>query len=175
MWKSLYLLTIFRLTSYYKWPRKFGWASLSANIEMGKLQNQQIPFFLISPKTKLNHNIKKCIQTKSNTPTSQTPLWILLEIPLCPPSWFPLLSKTASDKWYYSPPDGNSQVTLVVKNLPASAGDKRCRFHLWVGKIPCSRKWQPTPVFLPGKSHGQRSLAGFSPWGCKELDTTEVP
>ena len=34
--------------------------------------------------------------------------------------------------------------------------------------------WQPTPVFLPGKSHGQRSLAGQSPWGCKELDTTEV-
>ena len=35
------------------------------------------------------------------------------------------------------------------------------------------RKWQPTPVFLPGKSHGQRSLVGYSPWGCKELDTTE--
>ena len=35
------------------------------------------------------------------------------------------------------------------------------------------RKWQPTPVFLPGKSHGQRSLAGYSPWGHKELDTTE--
>ena len=34
--------------------------------------------------------------------------------------------------------------------------------------------WQPTPVFLPGESHGQRSLAGYSPWGCKELDTTEV-
>ena len=35
------------------------------------------------------------------------------------------------------------------------------------------RKWQPTPVFLPGKSHGQRSLAGYSPWGRKESDTTE--
>ena len=35
------------------------------------------------------------------------------------------------------------------------------------------RKWQSTPVFLPGKFHGQRSLAGYSPWGCKELDTTE--
>ena len=33
--------------------------------------------------------------------------------------------------------------------------------------------WQPTPVLLPGKSHGQRSLVGFSPWGCEELDTTE--
>ena len=38
---------------------------------------------------------------------------------------------------------------------------------------PQRRKWQPTPVFLPGKFHGQRSLAGYSPWGCKELDTTE--
>ena len=35
------------------------------------------------------------------------------------------------------------------------------------------RKWQPTPVFLPGKSHGQRGLVGYSPWGCKELDMTE--
>ena len=35
------------------------------------------------------------------------------------------------------------------------------------------RKWQPTPAFLPGKSHGQRILAGYSPWGCKELDMTE--
>ena len=42
-----------------------------------------------------------------------------------------------------------------------------------VGKIPWSRKWQPTPVFLPGKSHGQRNLMGYSPWGCKKLDMTE--
>ena len=49
---------------------------------------------------------------------------------------------------------------------------KRCGFDLWVGKIPRRRKWQPTPVFLPGKSHEQRSLADYSPWGHKELDTT---
>ena len=46
-------------------------------------------------------------------------------------------------------------------------------FNPWVGKIPWRRKWQPTPVFLPGKSHGWRSLAGYSPWGRKELDMTE--
>ena len=40
-------------------------------------------------------------------------------------------------------------------------------------KIPWRREWQPTPVFLPGESHGQRSLVGYSPWGCKELDTNE--
>ena len=48
-----------------------------------------------------------------------------------------------------------------------------CKFDPWVGKIPWSRKWQPIPVFLSGKSHGQRSMTGYSPWGYKELDTTE--
>ena len=53
----------------------------------------------------------------------------------------------------------------VVKNPPADAGDSD-----W---IPWRRKWQPTTVFLPGKSHGQKSLGGYSPWGCKESDMTE--
>ena len=64
-------------------------------------------------------------------------------------------------------------MALVVKNLSASARNKRCELNPWVGKIPWRRKWQPTPVFLPGKSHGQRSLAGYSPWGHRESDTTE--
>ena len=42
---------------------------------------------------------------------------------------------------------------------------RRCRFDLWVRKIPWRRKWQLTPVLLPGKFHGQRSLVGYSPWG----------
>ena len=45
--------------------------------------------------------------------------------------------------------------------------------YTWVGKIPWRKKWQPTPEFLSGRFHGQRSLAGYSPWGCQELDTTE--
>ena len=48
------------------------------------------------------------------------------------------------------------------------------QFDPWVGKIPWRRKWQPTLVFLPGKSHGQRSLGGYSPRGHKELDTTDL-
>jgi len=56
---------------------------------------------------------------------------------------------------------GASQVALV-KNPSANAGDMRGRFDPWVGKIPWRRAWQPTPVFLPGESHGQRSLAGYS-------------
>ena len=51
---------------------------------------------------------------------------------------------------------------------------KRRGFNPWVRKIPSRRTWQPTPVFLPGDSHGQRSLEGYSPWGCTESDMTEV-
>ena len=51
---------------------------------------------------------------------------------------------------------------------------ERRGFDPWVGKIPWRREWQPTPVFLPGESHGQRRLAGYSPWGLKGLDLTEV-
>ena len=61
-----------------------------------------------------------------------------------------------------------SQVVLVIKNLL-----ERCWFHLWVGKIPWRRKWQPTPVFLPRETHGQRSQTGNSPPGHKESDMTE--
>ena len=51
-------------------------------------------------------------------------------------------------------------------------GSRRPGFDLWVRKIPWRRKWQPTPVFLPGKSHGQREEPG-SLWGRKESDMTE--
>ena len=46
-------------------------------------------------------------------------------------------------------------------------------FDPWVGKIPWRREWLPTSVFWPGEFHGQRSLAGYSPWGCKELEMTK--
>ena len=63
-----------------------------------------------------------------------------------------------------------SSVAQMVKNLPAM---QRSGFNPWVGKIPWRRKWQPTLVFLPGKSHGRWSLACCSRWGHKELDMTE--
>ena len=47
-------------------------------------------------------------------------------------------------------------------------------FDPWVGTIPRRKAWQPTAVFLPGESHGQKSLVGYSPWGRKESDTTEA-
>ena len=61
----------------------------------------------------------------------------------------------------------------MVKNLPANARDRRCGFYPWVRKIPWRRAWQPTPVSLPRKSHGQGSLVGNSPWGCKDYGMTK--
>ena len=91
-------------------------------------------------------------------------------------SLYPAISGTSSQD--------NGKASLSLCTLLASLGGKesncqyrrckRCRFDPWVGKIPWSRKWQTTPVFLPGKSHGQRSLAGYSPWGHKESDTSEA-
>ena len=61
----------------------------------------------------------------------------------------------------------------VVKNRPANACQcRRQRFHPWVRKIPWRSKWQPTSVFLPGESRGQRRLESCSPWGLKESDMT---
>ena len=69
---------------------------------------------------------------------------------------------------------------LQEPDIPGGSDSKsvclQCRrpgFDPWVGKILWRRKWQPTPVILPGKSHGRRSLVGYSPWGRKESDTTK--
>ena len=77
----------------------------------------------------------------------------------------------------------HTQCRIVAIYFPGGSAEKnppamqemyrRHGFDPWVGKIPWRRKRQHIPVFLPGKFHGQRSLAGYSPWDCKELDTTE--
>ena len=64
-----------------------------------------------------------------------------------------------------------SQVAQAVKNLPAM---QETGSDCWVRKIPWRREWQLTPIFLPEKFHGQRSLADYSSWGCKELDMTKL-
>ena len=75
-----------------------------------------------------------------------------------------------------------TEVTSSSNNsvgLDGSGGKSIClqcgrpRFDPWVGKIPWRRKWQPTPVLLPGESHGWKSLVGYNPWGHKESDTAE--
>ena len=65
-------------------------------------------------------------------------------------------------------PDGSARIHLQCKR------HRRCRFDSWGRKMPWRRKWQPTPVFLPGRFHGLKSLLGYSPWVCTESDTTGV-
>ena len=76
-------------------------------------------------------------------------------------------------RWHFP---GKGHLAMYRDNAHMVSICLQCRrrgFDPWVGKIPWRRKWQSTPVLLPGKSHGQRSLVGYNPWGPKELDTTE--
>ena len=59
--------------------------------------------------------------------------------------------------------------SLWLSGKESTCQCRRLIFDPWVGKIPCGRKWQPTPVFLPEKFQGQRTLVGYSPWGCKSV------
>ena len=63
-----------------------------------------------------------------------------------------------------------ASLAQMVTKLPTM---RETQVHPWVKKIPWRRGWQPTPIFLPGEFHGQRSLADYSPWGCKESDMIE--
>ena len=64
-------------------------------------------------------------------------------------------------------------IHVLVAQMVKCLQCRRPRFNPWVGKTPWRRKWQSSPVLLPGKSHGWRSLVGYSTWGCKESDKTE--
>ena len=82
---------------------------------------------------------------------------------------------------YLPKTQGMRDVSWKKSSFPGGTSGKeptcQCRrpvFDLWVGKIPWRSKGQPTPVFLPGESHGQRNLVGYSPWGCKESDMTDI-
>ena len=73
--------------------------------------------------------------------------------------------------------EGNLKITHTEAHRWCSAQESACQrrrhgthgFDPWVRKMPWSRKWHPTPVLLPGKSHGQRNLVGCTPWGCRRV------
>ena len=109
-------------------------------------------------------------------------LFLLLPYPLCklsvtfpgkgngnPLQYSVTEQLTHTHTWCYSFPRG-------ARGRESACQGRRHRRHgfdPWVRRIPWRRKWHLIPVFLPGKSHGQRSLAGYSQWGHKESDTTE--
>ena len=115
-----------------------------------------------NPQTELNSTIKE-----------HTPGWS--EIHICDAGWFDICrlinviitnDRIKSKHWGFPSGTNSKQTTCQCRRL------KRCRFNPWVRKTPWSRKQQTIPVFLPGKFHGQRSLASYSPRGGKESDMT---
>ena len=77
--------------------------------------------------------------------------------------WHYLIYDAFSSKWGFSDGSAGKEPACQFRR------SKRCGFDPWVRKFPWRRKWQPTPAFLPGKFHGQRSLAGYSPWGSQRV------
>ena len=86
-------------------------------------------------------------------------------------SW---LESLITEKEYIDPHKTQSSlVAQMIKICQQSRSHRGPGFDPWVGKTPWRREWQPTPVFLPREFHGQRGLAGYSPWDHKESDMTE--
>ena len=81
------------------------------------------------------------------------------------------MEKISFERKVMSP--GLDKLTSLAQSVKREPAMRETRFNPWVGKIPWRRKWQPTPVFLPGEFHGQMSLVGYNPWGHKESNTTE--
>ena len=111
--------------------------------------------------------------------------WFLDTLTYSSASCIPILTYYSTRKFSLASQTGLIKIDLIIcyEGFPVCASGKeptfpyrRCkrhRFDCCIGKIPWRRQWQPIPVFLPGESHGARSLVGYSPQGRKELDTTE--
>jgi len=110
-------------------------------------------------------------------------MWLQAIKPIWCPEFTPLGTKDVGRmdlEWQGAPWDSYQGAPPLPRNWELSwintfVWFKRHGFDLWVGKIPWKWKWLPTPVFLPGESHGLRSLMGYSPLGCRELDTFFSP
>ena len=89
------------------------------------------------------------------------------------PGGLPSMGRTESDTTEATQQQQQQTASLVAQTVKGLPTMQETRVRFLGGEIPWRRQWQPTPVLLPGKSHGWRSLVGYSPWGCKESDTTE--
>ena len=83
--------------------------------------------------------------------------------------YFPRISHFVDFSVFY----GITRLPRWISGKDSACQHRRHGFDPYVGKIPWSRKWQPTPVFLPGEFHGQSILVGYCPWGLKESDLTK--
>ena len=116
-----------------------------------KSQYAKVPYFRVACPSPHQSSLLTSFQMMSpGTPRRKTTFWV------------PGISTI--------PPGG----TCGKENACQCRGHKRGSSNPWLRKMPWRRKWQPTPVFLPGESHGRRSLVGYHPWGHKELDTSEA-
>ena len=93
-----------------------------------------------------------------DTMSSDLHIWVILVL-FAPLTYCPLLFHTSI----------KVGLPWCLSGIKSARQCRRHTFDLWVRKIAWRRKWQPTPVFLPRKSHGQRRLAGYSPWRCKRV------
>ena len=85
--------------------------------------------------------------------------------------WLAIKNNSPTESGWYEC-DTSKTFYIIVLDDPKSLKCRRPEFNPWVGKTSQRRAWQPIPVFLPGESHGQRSLVGYTPWGHKEPDIT---
>ena len=129
----------------------------------------------VSQKEKNKYHISSVQFSRSVVSNSLQPQELQHTRPPCPSPTPGVQSDLRPSSQWYIWNIGASQVAIVVNNPPANAGRyKRREFNPWFRKIPCRRAQQSAPIFLPGESHGQRNLAGYSPWGRKQSDTTEA-
>ena len=121
---------------------------------------------------KWQSSVGNCVQAEPSTDSGwrSFQVYALLTIGNWPPLLCAHLSCSKHRELYLISPN-NFPGGSDGKSILLQCG--RPRFNPWDGKISWRRKWQPSPVLLPGKSHGRRSLVGYSPWGHKELDMTE--
>ena len=123
---------------------------MSDSLRPHGLQHARLPLFFT-----VSWSLLKLMSTESVMPSNHLTLYHPL---LLTPSVFPSTTKETLPRWCSD-----------KESICQCRRHKRHGFYHCVGKIPWRRKWQLTPVFLPGKPHGQRSLTGYCPWSCKEL------
>ena len=122
-------------------------------------------------KNYLTQNVNRAKERKANTNKKYRKIVKSFHIPISQKSKLEkeTLLHTVSIYWLSAPNLAFNIYTGIMDTISLSIS----RFEPWVRKIPWRRAWQPTPVFLPGEFHEQRSLVGYSPWGRKESDMTE--